>query len=92
MKMSGSIRRKKSKPRRLAVCRPSPRLAALPGGTAPAGPHAYHFGPGLLFSADHTEVVYAVLNCTSPRHGVSPYFLPLEQKSRWAVARRNFHE
>lgn len=92
MKMSASIRRRENKPRRPVVCRPSPRLAALPGGTTQPGPVAHHSGPGLLFSADHTEVVHTVLNCAAPRRGVSSYFIPLEQKSRWRAARRNFHE
>jgi hypothetical protein len=92
MKMSGSIRREEDKPRRPVVCRPSPRLAALPSGTAPPGPYAHHSGPGLLFSASQTEVVHTVLNCAAPRHGVSSYFIPLEQESRWGAVRRNFHE
>jgi hypothetical protein len=92
MRMSGSIRRKEDKPRRPMVCRQSSRLAALPDGTASPGPYAHHSGPGHLFSADHTEVVHTVLNCAPARRGISSYFIPLEQKSRWGAARRNLHE
>jgi hypothetical protein len=92
MRMSASIRRKERKPRRFVARRQSPRLAALPDGTAPPGPEAHHSGPGHLFSANQTEVVHTVLNCAAPRHGVSSYFIPQEQKSRRAATRRDFHE
>lgn len=92
MRMSGSIRRKERKPRQFVARRQSPRLAALPAGTVPPGPEAHHSGPGHLFSVSQTEVVHTVLNCAASRHGVSSYFVPLEQKSRRAAARRNLHE
>lgn len=92
MRMSGRIRRKEGKLHRPAVCRPSPRLAALPDGTTTPGSEGHYTGPGLIFSADHTEVVHTVLNYAAPGYGVSSYLIPLEQKSRRAAARRNFHE
>ena len=80
MKMSGSIRRKEGNPRRAVVRRQSPRPGALSYGTAAPGPEVHHSGPGLLFSPDPTAIVHTVLSCAAPRHGVSSYFIPLEQK------------